>query len=162
MNRHRIGYTPCQDCGGTGAKPDEMPCTTCEGTGLVVVFDEPTVAHTPPVESSKRRQFPRHHTDLLIKVRNQQGENLVGRCVVIAEGGLGAILPHPIPKGSEVTVQVSIPTHATVLEAQAIVRSQYGLRHGFRFVFLADAERLAIRQFCNQLMVQSDDGRVDS
>lgn len=162
MNEEKIGYTRCQDCGGTGTKPDETSCPTCEGTGLVVVFKAPTVLGTPPVESSKRRQFPRHHTDLPIRLRDQRGQDFVGRCVVIAEGGFGAVVPEPIPAGSEVTVQVSIPTHTAVLKAQAVVRNQKGLRHGFEFAFLADSERAAIRHFCSELMLQSDNGRIDS
>lgn len=162
MNDEKIGYTPCVDCGGTGTQPDETSCTTCEGTGLVAVFKEPTVLGTPPVETSTRRQFPRHHTDLPIRLLNERGQDFVGRCVVLAEGGFGAVLPNPIPAGSEVTAQVCIPTHPTDLTVQAVVRNQKGLRHGFRFVSLGDAERAAIRQFCRGLMVQSDDGRVDS
>jgi PilZ domain len=164
MNQEKIGYTRCEDCGGTGTKPDEMPCTTCEGTGLVVVCKEPLVLGMRPVESSKRRrQFPRHYTDLPIQLRNQQGQDFAGRCIVIAEGGFGAVLPDPIPAGSMVTVQVSIPTHATALKAQAIVHSQKGLRHGFGFVSLGDSERVALRRFCDGLMIQSDDERrVDS
>ena len=162
MNQEQIGYTRCEDCRGTGIKPDETPCMTCEGTGLVVVLKESTVPGTPPVETSKRRQFPRHHTDLPIRLRNQRGQNFVGRCVVIAEGGFGAILPDPIPAGSEVIVEVSIPAHVTVLKARAVVRNQKGLRHGLGFVSLTDSERVAIRQFCKGLMIQSDDGGVDS
>jgi len=162
MNQEKIGYTRCEDCRGTGTKPDETSCTTCDSTGLVAVFKEPPVLGTLRVESSKRRQFPRHHADLPIRLCNQHGQGFPGRCVVIAEGGFGAILPQPIPAGSAVTVQVSIPTHATVLKAQAIVRNQKGLRHGFRFVSLADSDRVAIRRFCEGLMVQSDDGCVDS
>lgn len=161
MNQEKIGYTRCEDCGGTGTQGDETPCPTCEGTGLVVVFREPTVPDTPSVESSGRRQFPRHHTDLPIRLLNDKGQDFVGRCVVIAEGGFGAVLPDAIPAGSEVTVDISIPD-ATALKAHAVVRSQKGLRHGFRFLSLEDSERVAIKEFCSGLMIQSDDGRVDS
>jgi len=162
MNQEKIGYTPCEDCSGTGTQPDETSCTTCEGTGLVVVFKGPAVPGTPPVDSSQRRHLPRHHTDLPIRLLNEEGQDFVGRCVVIAEGGFGAVLPNPIPAGSEVTAQIPIPTHPTDLTVQAIVRNQKGLRHGFRFASLTDAERAVIKQFCTGLTVQSDDGRVDS
>jgi len=163
MHQEQIGYTPCQDCGGTGARPDETSCTTCEGTGLVAVFKETTAPGSSPVESPfKRRQYPRHHTDLPIRLLSDKGQDFVGRCVVIAEGGFGAVIPHAIPAGSEVTAQIPIPTHPTDLTAQAIVRSQKGLRHGFQFASLKGAQRAAIAQFCTGLMVQSDDGRVDS
>jgi hypothetical protein len=129
---------------------------------LVAVFKQPTLPCTSPSGSSKRRRFPRYYTDLPIRLRDQQEQEFAGRCVVIAEGGLAAILPQPITAGSVVTLQLSIPHHSTVLEAWAIVRNQVGLRHGFEFVSLTDLERAAIRQFCNGLMIQSEVEHVDS
>jgi hypothetical protein len=93
---------------------------------------------------------------LPLRLRDQQEQEFAGRCVVIAEGGLAAILPEPIPAGSAVTLQLSIPTHPAVLEAGAVVRNQLGLRHGFEFASLTDSERLAIRQFCAGLMIQPE------
>jgi len=163
MIEEKLGYTLCEGCHGRGIEPDETFCPTCNGTGVVAVFKEPPVVGTPPVESPfKRRRFPRYYTDLPLKLRNQQGQNFIGRCVEIAEGGFGAVLPYGIPAGSQVAAQVSIATHTTVLTPKAIVRNQKGLRHGFEFVSLADSERAAIRQFCSGLMIQSDDGRVAS
>jgi len=162
MSQETIGYTTCQACGGTGKNPDETACTNCGGTGWIVVFKKSTVVATPPVQSSGRRRFPRYYTDLGITLRNQQEQKFSGRCVVIAESGLGAILPHPFPAGTVVTLQVSIPNYESALNAQAVVRNQEGLRHGFEFVSLADSERAAIRQFCGGLMLQSDDERKKS
>jgi len=144
-----IGYTRCEGCRGTGKKPDETSCTNCWGTGLVAVFREPTVISTPPVQSSRRRRFPRYDTDLPIRLRNKEEEELAGRCVVIGEGGVAAILAEPVPLGSMVILQLAIPTHPTVLEVYALVRNRSGLRHGFEFLSLADSEREAIRQLCN-------------
>ena len=79
-----------------------------------------------------------------------------GRCVVIGEAGLTAILPEPIPAGSVVTVQLPVPTHPTVLESSAVVRNQLGLRHGFEVVSLTDAKQMSISQFCKGLAVQWD------
>lgn len=162
MNQEKIGYTICEDCRGTGKKSDERSCTHCEGTGWVAVFREPSVVSTPPVKSSERRRFPRYYTDLPVTLRDQQEQEFAGRCTIVAEGGLGAILPQPIPAGSMATLQLSIPTHVTVLTVRAVVRNQKGLRHGFEFVSLTDSERVAIRRFCHGLMTQSDDGRSDS
>lgn len=163
MNQGTIEYTRCDDCCGTGKKPnDETSCTNCLGTGWVEVLEKRTLLSTPRVESSDRRRFPRYYTDVPIKLHNQQGQEFAGRCVIVAEGGLCAILPYPIPSGSVVTLQLSIATHATALKVEAIVLNRQGLRHGFKFVSLTDSEREVIRQFCAVLRIQSDDGRVDS
>ena len=163
MTEEKLGYTLCDSCRGRGIGADETLCPICNGTGVVAVFREPPAVGTPPVESPfKRRRFPRYYTDLPLRLRNQQGQNFIGRCVEIAEGGFGAVLPYGIPAGTEVAAQVAIPTHTAVLAPKAIVRNQKGLRHGFGFLSLADAERVAIRQFCSGLMIQSDDGHAAS
>ena len=158
LNKDRIGYTRCEDCRGTGKRGDETPCVNCEGTGQVAVFTEPTVCSTSPVPSSDRRRFPRYYTNLPIKLLDQEKQPFRGRCTVVAEGGLGAILPQSFPMGSMVMLQLSIPTHATELMASAIVRNQKGLRHGFEFVSLTDSERVALKEFCNGLVPQADYG----
>jgi len=162
MSQETIGYTKCEACRGIGKNPDETACTSCGGSGWMAVFKESTVAATPPIQSLGRRRFPRYYTDLRIALCSQQEQKFSGRCVVIAESGLGAILPQPFPTGTVVTLQLSIPNYVTVLNAQAIVRNQQGLRHGFEFVSITDSERAVIRQFCTGLPVQSDDGRTNS
>ena len=158
MNQEKIVYTRCEDCHGTGKKPDEMYCMNCVGTGWVAVFKEPTVLDMRPVQSSERRRFPRYYTDLRLKLRNQQQQEFVGRCIIVAEGGLGAILPHSIPAGSKVMLKFSTSGQETALTVRAVVRNQRGLSHGFEFVALTDSERIAIKQFCDGLMPQSDNG----
>jgi len=151
-----IGQTPCVQCRGTGKAEDDLPCAACQGTGLVPVFQQTTISSAPPAESSKQRRFSRYHTDLPITVRDQGERESVGRCVIIAEGGLAAIFPGPIPAGSVVTAWLSIPNHPAILEPMAVVRNQIGLRHGLEFVSLTDSERTAIRQFCAGLMAQPE------
>ena len=162
MSQEIIGYTKCDVCRGTGTNPDQTACTNCRGTGWTEVFRESTVVSAPPVQPSGRRRFPRYYSDLPVTLCNQQDQKFSGRCVILAEGGLGAILPQPFPPGTVITLQISIPNYETALNAQAIVRNQEGLRHGFEFASLADSERAAIRQFCDGLMLQSDDGRKTS
>jgi hypothetical protein len=65
-------------------------------------------------------------------------------------------LPEPVPAGSVVKLQLSIPNHA-IVETWAIIRNQLGLRHGFEFIDLTDSERETIRQFCNGLAVQPEE-----
>ena len=114
-------------------------------------------ADPPVVEGRKvlvHRRFPCYHTDLPVSVRNHDERDLDGRCFVIAEGGLGANLPEPIPVGSIVRLRLALPTSSTLLNVWAIVRYQLDLHHGFEFVSLTDGERLSISEFCNQLAIQ--------
>ena len=151
------GDKQCEECGGGGIAPGGKLCTRCLGTGLLPVFKQHTVS-TPPVQSSKRRRFPRYYTDLPVRLRDHHEEELAGRCGIIAEGGIAAILPKAITTGSVVTLELPIPTlDPPVLETLGLVRNQLGLRHGFEFVSLKDSEREAIRQFCVGLVRQSDD-----
>jgi PilZ domain len=150
-----IGDTPCDECRGTGKNPEGESCPRCWGSGFLPVFREPTVSK-PAVQSSERRHFPRYYTDLPLRLRNQQEEELAGRCIVISEAGVAAILPKPISTGSVVTLELPIPAlHPAVLETLILVRNQVILRHGCEFVSLKDSEREAIRQFCGGLVAQS-------
>jgi len=141
---------------GTGKAEDDLPRAACKATGLVPVFKQPTIPSAPPAGPSKQRRFPRYYTDLPITIRDQEERESVGRCVIIAEGGLAAIFSDLIPAGSVVTVRLSIPNHPATLELMAVVRNQIGLRHGLEFVPLTDLERIAIRRFCAGLVVQSE------
>jgi len=124
---------------------------------------QPPNPGAPPHGWSEQRRFPRYRTDLPLRVRDHQDHqerNLDGRCFVIAEGGLGGILPEPIPVGSVVQLRLAIPTHPPVFEVWAVVRYCVDLKHGFEFVSLTEAERLSIRQFCNELAIQQATGPV--
>jgi hypothetical protein len=156
MDPEAIGRTRCGQCAGTGKTDDETACPVCEGTGLVPVFRQAPVLDTPPAGPSRRRRFARYYANLPLKLRDQREREFEGRCVVIAEGGLAAVLPEPIAAGSVVTLELLVPTYPTVLEPLAIVRCQIGLRHGFEFLSLTDSEQDGIRMFCSGLRIQSE------
>jgi len=162
MNSETLGLTHCADCRGSGIRDSETACPSCQGTGLVAAVKESTTPNRHAAPSGAKRRFNRYYTDLPIRVRDQRDQEWLGRCVVIAEGGLAAILPEPISTGSVAILQLSIRTHPAALEVWAVVRSQQGLRHGFEFVSLRDAERTAILEFCNGLMVQTEAGHCNS
>ncbi len=112
----------------------------------------------PPPPGSPKRRFPRYRADLPLTVCNHDERELDGRCFVIAEGGLGGILPEPIPVGRVVQLRLTVPTHPKLLEVWAIVRYQLEFRHGFEFVSLTEEERLSISRFCSQQAIQSGSG----
>ncbi len=54
--------------------------------------------------------------------------------------------------GSVVSLQFIVPPHSTELRVEAVVRYHVGLQHGLEFTSLNEEERLAIRQFCDELL----------
>ena len=106
----------------------------------------------------QRRRFPRYRTDLPITVRNPLERNLEGHCNVIAEGGLCVTLPEAVPEGNVVLLEFVVPTHPTPLRVWAAVRYLIGLQHGVEFISITEGERLSIRQFCSELVLQSISG----
>ena len=120
---------------------------------------------TNPVASpnrSDRRRFVRYRTDLPLRIRDHLLRNLDARCSIIAVGGLGAVVREPLLVDSLGLLQFAIPTQPDPLRVWAFVRHQQELQHGFEFVMLTDAERLSIRQFCNELAIQAPIKPVDS
>lgn len=109
---------------------------------------------------TQRRRFPRYRTNLPLRVCNYEERDLDGTCIVIAEGGLGGILPEPIRVGSVVQLQLALPTHPAVLQFWAVVRYQVDTHHGFEFVSLTEEERLSVRVFCSVLATQLAAGEV--
>jgi hypothetical protein len=107
---------------------------------------------------SQRRRFPRYRTNLPLTVRNYEERDLDGSCIVLAEGGLGGILPEPIAVGNVVQLQLALPSHATALHFWAVARYQVDTHHGFEFVSLTEGDRLSVREFCNMLAMQSAAG----
>jgi len=150
MGSSPLGYTPCEDCRGSGRKDDGSACPNCEGTGMAAVREPRDPENPEEWTTGRQRRFRRYLTDLPLTV--SLGErDLEGYCNQIAEGGLGAFLPEPVPAGSVVALHFAVPTPPTVLHVQAVVRYQIGFQHGLEFVSLAEGERLAIRQFCTEL-----------
>ena len=148
MGSTPLGYTTCEDCRGRGKKDDSAPCPRCEGTGMAVC--EPRGPENQERWTTGKRRFPRYLTNLPLTV--SLGERaLEGYCNQIAEGGLGALLPEPVPTSRVVALQFVVPSRPTELHVQAVVRYQIGFQHGLEFASLNEGERLAILQFCREL-----------
>ena len=147
MGSPPMGYTPCEKCRGRGKTDDEAPCPSCEGTGLVAV--------KPKFE---RRRLPRYRASLPVTVRHRPEHDLAGQSITISEGGLSVTLTEPIPVGSVVLLQFTVPAHPTALRLWAVVRHLIGLQHGLEFVSVTEGERLSLRQLCNELALQAGSG----
>ena len=143
------GYTSCEDCRRRGTKDDGAPCPSCEGTGTVAVR-EPRDPANPEEWTTGKRRFRRYLTNLPLTVGLGE-RDLEGYCNQIAEGGLGAFLPEPIPAGSVVVLHFAVPSPPAELHVQAVVRYQIGFQHGLEFASLDEGERLSIRRFCDEL-----------
>jgi len=141
-----MGSTSCESCGGRG-KTDDAPCPSCGGTGLVPV--------KPRIE---RRRAPRYRTALPVAIRNRENGDLEGQSTAISEGGISVSLPAPVPVGSVVLLQFTLPTHPSQFRLWAVVRHLIGLHHGLEFVSVTEGERLSLRQFCNELALGSSGG----
>jgi len=85
-----------------------------------------------------------------------QERDLQGYCNQIAEGGLGALLQEELPVGSVVSLQFVVPPRSARLHVQAVVRYHIGLQYGLELTPLHEGERVAIRQFCNELPLLPD------
>ena len=95
-----------------------------------------------------KRRFPRYRVDrpvrAIVEPRTPSNVPLRGRCLVIGEGGLDAILPEHLTPGRTVYLEL-----APALQVCAAVRNRRSFHYGFEFVNLNDLERVAIKALCN-------------
>lgn len=95
----------------------------------------------------RTRRFPRYKVDLPVRMVKFWEETPVGkaegRCQVLAEGGLGATVYQELYLGEVVRLEVG-----RIAKLYAAVRYSRGSEFGFEFIFTDEAQRRAIRQFC--------------
>jgi PilZ domain len=99
----------------------------------------------------RQRRFSRYRYDVRIQAsvfRDGITTTLWGRTSELAQDGLGATLSGELKVGEVVSLEfpISLPPH--VLKVRAIVRYSEGLRCGFEFLVVTDAQRDALRQVC--------------
>jgi hypothetical protein len=100
------------------------------------------------------RRFPRHALDVRLQVQMfQQGEfrSCWGRSSELGQDGIGATLTGALENGEIVTLEISLPLSTYPVKVRAIVRYSQGLRYGFEFLTLSDAQRDTIRRVCEYL-----------
>jgi PilZ domain len=104
------------------------------------------------------RRYPRFAIDARMQVRMfQAGEfrSCWGRSTELGQDGIGATLTGELETGEIVSLEIPLPLSPYPLKVRAIVRYRQGLRYGFEFLTLADAQRDTIRRVCDMLASQS-------
>jgi hypothetical protein len=95
-----------------------------------------------------KRRFPRYRVDRPLRAVVAPNEPatlpLNGRCRILGEGGLDAILPEHLSPGRTVYLEL-----APTLKVCATVRNRRSFHYGFEFIELNDTERWAIKRLCD-------------
>lgn len=97
------------------------------------------------------RHFPRVAADVPM-VATVIGDRdvcaLQGRCTVVSQGGLGALLPGDIPLGDVVLLELHFPNYPQTLRVRATVRHSQRPNYGLEFLTLSDEARRVIARYC--------------
>jgi len=104
------------------------------------------------------RRFPRFALDVRLQVRMFQGgefRTCWGRSVEIGQDGIGATLTGTLEAGEIVTLEIPLPLTPYPIKVRAIVRYCQGLRYGFEFLTMNDAQRDTIQRVCQYLATRA-------
>jgi hypothetical protein len=111
-----------------------------------------------PTGGAHARRYPRFAIDVRLQVRMfQAGEfrTCWGRSTELGQDGIGATLTGDLETGEIVSLEIPLPLTPYPLKVRAIVRYRQGLRYGFEFLTLGDAQRDIIRRVCEVLATKS-------
>jgi len=112
----------------------------------------------PATQGAHPRRYPRFAIDTRIQVRMfQSGEFCTcwGRSTELGQDGIGATLTGDLQPGEIVSLEIPLPLSPYPLKVRAIVRYRQGLRYGFEFLTLGDAQRDTVRRVCELLAARS-------
>ena len=101
------------------------------------------------------RMYRRAHVQLPIKLQFASSSNGViqGQSSDLSAGGLGAVIRSGLPARYKTeTIKISIERGRESLSVLARLRYQSGMRHGFEFLNVGEADREAIRKFISREM----------
>ena len=105
-----------------------------------------------------QRRYTRFAIDARMQVRMfQEGEfrTCWGRSTELGQDGIGATLTGELEPGEIVSLEIPLPLSPYPLKVRAIVRYRQGLRYGFEFLTLGDAQRDTVRRVCELLAARS-------
>ena len=100
------------------------------------------------------RRFHRYRYDARVEVsvfRDGVTSGLWGRANEVSIDGMGATLTGELKPGEVVSLEFPIPISPQVIKVRAIVRFSEGLRCGFEFLVVSDAQRETMRRLCESL-----------
>jgi hypothetical protein len=112
----------------------------------------------PEPRQSYARRYPRFAIDLRLQVRMfQAGEfrSCWGRSTELGQDGIGGTLTGELEAGEIVSLDIPLPLGPYPLKVRSIVRYRQGLRYGFEFLALSDAQRDRIRRVCEMLATKA-------
>jgi len=104
------------------------------------------------------RRFPRFALDVRLQVKMfQDGEfqTCWGRSTEIGQDGIGGTLTGNLETGEIVTLEIPLPLTPYPIKVRAIVRYRQGLRYGFEFLTLNEAQRDTVRRVCQYLATKA-------
>src|SRR5580693_8757125 len=111
-------------------------------------------AKPAPAGGAHKRRYPRFAIDARMQVRMFQGgefRTCWGRSTELGQDGIGATLTGELETGEIVSLDIPLPLSPYPLRVRAIVRYRQGLRYGFEFLTLSEAQRETIRRVCQML-----------
>jgi hypothetical protein len=109
-------------------------------------------------QGAHRRRYPRFAIDARMQVRMfQAGEfrTCWGRSTELGQDGIGATLTGELESGEIVSLEIPLPLSPYPLKVRAIVRYRQGLRYGFEFLTLSEAQRDTVRRVCEMLATRA-------
>lgn len=74
-----------------------------------------------------------------------------GRSTELGKDGIGATLTGELETGEIVSLEIPLPLSPYPLKIRAIVRYRQGLRYGFEFLTLSEAQRDMLCRVCDML-----------
>jgi hypothetical protein len=107
---------------------------------------------------SHTRRFPRFALDVRLQVKMfQEGEfrTCWGRSVELGQDGIGATLTGDLATGEIVTLEIPLPLTPYPINVRAIVRYRQGLRYGFEFLTMNEAQRDTLLRVCQYLAMKT-------
>jgi|SRR5271165_6615197 len=117
-----------------------------------------SAAKAPAGKATFTRRFPRFAIDVRLQVKMfQEGEfrTCWGRSTELGQDGIGATLTGSLENGEIVTLEIPLPLTPYPIKVRAIVRYRQGLRYGFEFLTLNEAQRDTVRRVCQYLATQA-------
>jgi hypothetical protein len=117
-----------------------------------------TSREKPAPKQNYTRRYPRFALDVRLQVRMFQGgdfQTCWGRSTELGQDGIGATLTGNLQTGEIVTLEIPLPLTTYPIKVRAIVRYRYGLKYGFEFLTLNEAQRENLGRVCEYLATKA-------